>query len=250
MSLLQKINIILPNTDIQLNKQILHFLSHFGEISDFQINFTKSQNNFFPNISLKFEDFSIPVVRFYADSHPIHVELVNKTDIEKKSTYSYSHIEMSDFIKRLEGVEITYLDHVGFDLPWFDGIHPEMLELRQTLKLKSLYHLFPTGEAWDFIIPGTEKEMAHKTTIDYSKVRKPKFEIVSLNTVSVPLIQIDFSIKAPYADLVKLFPEAIHDKELKNMWVYITNPYNIDICFVVNEHVDGDWSNFFRESRI
>ncbi len=250
MSFLQSIDINLPNTDIQFNKQILKFLSHFGEASDNQINFVKSQNNFFPDISLTFEEFSIPVVRFYIDTHPINIELVNKTGEEKKSSYSYSHIEVSDFMSRISVMKVESLDHVGFDIPWFDGVHPEILALRESLKLKSLYHLFPTGEAWDFIIPGTQEEITNEFSIDYSKIRKPKFEIVSIDTVSTPLIQIDFSLREKYEKLVTLFPEAIHIKEIRNMWVYIKNPYNIDICFVLNEHLEDDWSSFFSKSRI
>ncbi len=250
MSLLQNIDIILPNTDKQFNNEILKFLSHFGEISDFQLHFTKSDDNFFPDISLKFTEFSIPIAQFYVEGHPINVELVNKSGIEKKSNYSYSHIEIKDFIKRLNGTKVMSLDHVGFDLPWFDGIHPEMLELREALKSKSLYHLFPSGEAWDFIIPGSKEEILNKALIDYTKVRRPKFEIVTLDTASKPLIQFDFSVKQQYERLVNKFPEAIHVKEIRNMWIYIKNPYNIDICFVINEHLEDDWSNFFSKSRI
>jgi hypothetical protein len=37
---------------------------------------------------------------------------------------------------------------------------------------------------------------------------------------------------------------------LKNVWVYLTNPYGIDVCLVIGEHQGKDWSGFFEGHRL
>lgn len=250
MSFLHNIDIILPNTHKRFQQDLFSFLSHFGEVQDSQLSFTQSNTQYLPHIHLRFEEYSMPIVQFFSEGHPINIQLVNKTGVEKKSKYTYKHIEITNFLERMKDVQVLNLDHIGFDIPWFEGIHPEIIELREALKDKSLYHLFPTGEPWDFIIPGSEEEIERSLSVDYAEIRKPKFEIVSLDTVSTPIIQFDFSVKNSFSELATLFPEAIHIEELKNIWVYIKNPYGVDICFVVNEYEEGDWSNFFSKNRI
>jgi len=49
---------------------------------------------------------------------------------------------------------------------------------------------------------------------------------------------------------LQLFPEGIADTALKNVWVYLKNPYGVDICLVIGEHEDGDWSDFFEGHRL
>jgi len=141
---------------------------------------------------------------------------------------------------------LARLDHVGFNLPWFeDGVHPEILKLRKLLAPASAYYLFPTGENWDFILPASKAEIT-SNSIDLSKDRHPKFEIVSFDMTSTPLVQIDCAVQQPYEAIKQRFPEGIPEDNLKDTWVAIQNPYGIDIFFVIGELKDKDWSGFLR----
>lgn len=136
-------------------------------------------------------------------------------------------------------------------MPWFAaGLHPQVSSLRSKLTEACLYYRFPTGEAWDFIIPGNEAEIAGKKPVGYSRVRRPKFEIVSFEKSSIPLVQFDVQLNSRYETLLSLFPEALNDPDFRNLWIYLENPYNIDICIVPNEADDKDWSAFFKDSRL
>ena len=249
MNSLQEISIILPNTDQILFEKIVKFLSSFGKRKDNKLYFTKSSPDFIPNISLESDNLENSEIRFKTENSISVMQVINSTGQEKQSQHEYSLIEFDDFIKRTKDLELGLVDHLGFDIPNFNGLHPEILSLREDLKDKCLYHLFPTGEPWDFILPGTSQEITSKE-IDYSISRKPKFEIVSLDKTSTPIIQIDFSVKEKYENFSKLFPESLLVPELKNLWVYIKNPYNLDFCFVVNQYGGTDWNQFFKNHRL
>ncbi len=251
MNTLQEITLILPHKDLNLTHQLQSFLSHFGIQESNTIRFNQSNPKFLPLIKVVISDVLRPKVSFTFLDKQIEVELINTTGEEKQSPHIYTPIAIEDFLKRMENKDISELDHAGFDLPWFQSdMHPEIEKLRTALKHACLYYLFPTGESWDFIIPGTEDEIHTPNDPDLTIKRRPKFEIVSLNKTSTPLIQFDFMVKEEFENLVELFPEAIHDPELKNMWVYIQNPFGIDICFVLNEYSSSDWGNFFRDHRL
>jgi hypothetical protein len=113
-----------------------------------------------------------------------------------------------------------------------------------------LYHRFPSGEPWDFIIPGNRDEIARQEAVDYTMVRRPKFEIVSFEKASTPLLQFDIQMNTSYEILQGLFPEALDDPLIRNLWIYLENPYGLDICLVANEFSEKDWSGYFAGSRI
>jgi hypothetical protein len=194
-------------------------------------------------------DVTKPTVVFNIPNNTVEVIIENKTGQERKSPETYKHIDIEDFIKRIRHLELVRLDHVGFNLPWFDGVHPDIFMLRKELGQRSAYYRYPTGEEWDFILPASQDEI-RSDVVDFEKDRYPKFEIVSFDKCSTPLIQIDFSVRENFKDLAALFPEGVLDKNLKNIWVYVTNPYGLDLCFVVGEHKDGDWSKFFSGNRL
>jgi hypothetical protein len=129
-------------------------------------------------------------------------------------------------------------------------VHPKILQLREKLSPCCLYHRFPTGEPWDFIIPGDEDEILNHKAVDYSEVRRPKFELVSFENASTPLVQLDISVNARYERFFELFPESLNDQELRNIWVYLESPYAVDVCLVINESSEDDWSDFFKECRL
>ena len=214
-----------------------------------------SNELFLPTISIdakSTETFAIADFEFMSNDI-LTVYITNITEGDKRNPLPYRHIELEDVSDRIvrNGMAVVGIDHMGFNLPWFNnGVHPAIADLRSRLKGTCLYHSFPSGEPWDFIIPGELAEIRRRKAVDYDKIRKPKFEIVSFDKTSVPLVQIDVTSNMTYAELSSLFPEALHDPSMKNMWIYIRNPCDIDLCLVLNESTEGDWSSYFKGHRI
>jgi len=248
MNTLKKIEIKLPKKDIAFGQALFDFLSHFGDVYNDEV-LVHGEHGFSPKISLKLEYRDIPSVSFLKENDSLTFEITNRTNTEKNSPHDYKLISLTDFISRMKSLGIAELDHMGINLPWFEGIHPDLIQLREWAKQSSLYYMFPTGDPWDFILPGTEAEVESKQ-IDLSIKRRPKFEIVSFNKSSVPIIQIDFLSKAKYEQIKTLFPEGIPEPTIKDVWVYVDNSYDIDLCFVVHEYEDGDWSAYFDGHRL
>lgn len=188
-----------------------------------------------------------------SDNETIDVKVANLTGQYRSSPHSYRHISVAEVNQRLvaSGIELIETDHVGFNLPWFSaGLHPEIIQLRQKLAWCCLYHRYPTGEPWDFILPGDEEEITNSKLVDYSKVRRPKFELVSFSKASTPLVQFDIRAKAVFKNFSQLFPEGLADHRFRNVWVYLENPYKLDLCLVINEYTASDWSEYFINHRI
>lgn len=245
---LQSVDLQLPNFDQAFGDKFLSLLAPFGRRSDNTLRFTPSNPNFLPQIAFKLSD-TTPKAIFNLSGETIEIDIANKTGQQKQSPETYRPIPIGECTDRLQNTELVRLDHIGFNLPWFKDVHPDILMLRQELAARCAYFRFPTGEEWDFIIPATTEEISAKD-IDLTKDRYPKLEIVSFDKASTPLIQIDFSVRRPFTELIQLFPEGIADAELKNVWVYLKNPYDIDICLIIGEHKDGDWSDFFEGHRL
>jgi len=248
MDLLKEIKLILPTKDKSFETLFLDFLANLGNRENGKIEFASSNGKFLPVISLNFQGARVPKAVFECKD-PVEIELINKTDQDKKSPHVYSPIELSVFINRMANIRINKLDHVGFNIPWFDGVSPDIITLRKELSDKSLYYLFPTGENWDFILPGSEQDIISNKA-NLTVPRYPKLEIVSFTKSSTPLIQFDISTNEKHDQIAKLFPEGIIDSELKNVWVYIENKFGLDICFVINENHDKDWGEFFEGHRL
>lgn len=247
MKNLISLSLVLPN-NLELCTDLHSMLGNFGIDTRSGIEFFLSNPEFIPKIRLMFEDIDTPKVVFISDDR-YEILIENNTGLTRESPYEYTPISMHEFTSRLDGRSIVELDHIGFNLPWFEGVHPDILSLREQLASKCAYFRFPTGEEWDFILPASQDEIG-SSILDLSIARKPKIEIVSFNKASRPLVQFDVSVDYSYAELTRLFPEGISDPELKNIWVYIKTPWNIDICFVVNEPRKNDWSSFFEGHRL
>lgn len=217
------------------------------------INVARSNQDFLPKTSFVFEGSEHPFVLFlFDDSGSTKVEMTNTTGATKQSPYRSAHILLEGFIERIRPFRLQGLDHTGFNLPSFEGVHPKILELRQQLKETCLYHMFPKhveDAPWDFILPGTQEEIQGSQKTDYRHVRKPKREIVSFENSSTSLLQIDIQVQGHYEDLVKVFPEALHVPERRNRWMYLQNDFGIDVCFVLNEASENDWSSQLRNDR-
>lgn len=252
MNYLKQIKYELPDNDIDFKKDFLDYLSSTGSVTENQLAIRNSQFDFLPETVFEFTNTEVPTAVFELGDSQHKVEIKNVTQISKQSPHAYKSISIKEFTDRLKD-KLFGVDHTGFNLPYFDGIHPEILKLRELLKDKCLYHEFPkdlADEPWDFILPATQEEIESGEGIDYQRIRKPKIEIVSFPKSSTPLIQIDIQLEGKYEDWLELFPEAIDDPDMRNLWVYIKNDLGIDICFVLNELSSKDWSHYFEGYRI
>lgn len=251
MSQLMTIDVVFPEVSDAFFNDLAHFLRDMGELRPQSLLFRTTKRSYYPQISLKEDVVKQPLARFAMDDgESFEVSIENSSGVKKKSRYAYSPITITDFTARIQSVALQNVDHLGFNLPWFQsGVHPTIENLRSLLKTKCLYHTFPNGEPWDFILPGTLAEVGGAKPIDYIQIRKPKFEIVSFTNCSKPLVQIDMAFATSYEKLARLFPEGILLPDVKSVWVYLQNPYDIDVCLVLNK-AKGDWSNYFRESRL
>jgi len=247
MDILRSIEIQIPM--LTNSQEYLNFLSAFGNLMGNRIDFTQSSSSMYPAISVVFTDTQKPTAVFITDKEQIYISITNTTGESKQSPHTYSHISLDDFLSRMTDMPLGKMDHVGFDVPWFRGTHPDILSLRKVLPQHCAYYLWPTNEDWDFIIPATEDEISSRAELDYSIVRRPKFEIVSIRKVSTPIIQFEFLVHNTFKELVKLFPEAIVVENPGNVWVYIQNPTGVDICFVLNVYHDGDWGGYLEGNR-
>lgn len=255
MNLLRRIELRLPDADPALTEGLLSFLAPFGRRMQHSLSFTPTDPDFLPIIDLSLDSAATASVTFLTDLGREVIEIINGTGQELASPHAYEPITVADFTSRMAPLGLAELDHVGFDLPWFEGAHPQILALRALLPNTCAYHRAFTGETWDLILPSTEAELAptkfdHRPELDYGRTRRPKFEIVSLDKASTPILQFDFSVHAPYRRVAETFPEAIADPGLKNVWVYLDNGLGIDVCMVVNEQRTGDWSQLFVGQRL
>ena len=252
---LDKIILEFPKQMNQIATMLLRLLEPVGMTENGVFKFRISQPNYHPDIYLDLHTKGKQVnCNFVLLNHvKLCIHILNETGVEKQNPLPYNHLTIQEFTNRFEklNLKILDIDHIGFNLPWFSSeIHPKISMLREILSDKSLYHTFPTGEPWDFILPGEKEEIFRLKEVDYTKIRKPKFEIVSFANCSTPLIQFDVGVNTSYEKLRQIFPEGLDDKNLKNIWIYFKKDAGIDLCFVLNEYNEKDWSDFFQNSRI
>ena len=254
ISYLENITIRLPKAS-EFSGKLISLFGALGRSHDGIFEFTSSGPDYYPRLHLEFgsnsPDVWVDFTRSNKQKSSIRVE--NSTGVEKQSPHTYGFVSASEVASRLDsaGLKLVGLDHLGFNLPWFSSnLHPKISALRSAFSTACLYHYFPTGEAWDFILPGDCDEILARKEVDYTKIRRPKFELVSFEKASKPLIQIDLSTPAPYETLAHLFPESLKDPQTGNIWVYLENSYKIDVCLVINPFSERDWSNFFAGCRL
>jgi hypothetical protein len=252
--LLERITLRFPGTHPEFHGRLLSLLAGLGTAGN-RLDLPVLHEDYFPRLSI---DFDSAIVAAAADFHLSGGEIVtaqieNTTGKEKRNPLPHRPITVNEVARRLaaSGWRIVNADHIGFNLPWFGPHgHPRILELRAKLAAACLYHEYPTGEPWDFILPGDEDEIAGRKPVEYSITRRPKFELVSFDRASTPLIQIDLGVDARFEDTSSLFPEAMADPEFRNIWIYLDNPYPLDVCLVFNEYAEGDWSDLFAGHRV
>jgi hypothetical protein len=248
MKTLQSITICVPQKDQDFERKFLDFLSKFGVKRRSSIIFEKSSSEYVPEIGFTFGDCQAAEATFLG-SREFKISILNTTGLEKKSPLAYTPIVLDDYLDRVESLNFEFIDHIGFDIFWPKGVHPEIAKAREVLSKGSLYYLNQTGENWDFIIPATQEEIKSKE-LDYKVIRRPKFEIVTLDYTSTPIIQFDMSVKENFEQTKKLFPEGYPDDYLKNVWVYIDNPYGLYICAVIGHRGKADWYRFLKKGLI
>lgn len=249
--ILTQIKIVLPKNTFSDNSKFIQLFNNTN-IIDNVINFPNNPEACSPSISAGFGDVSNPTVNFLSDREDfLEISVTNETGEVWKSPHEYKPLSLGEFRKRLNSKNIVfqYYDHLGINLPWKKDLHPRLMEAIKILKDSCLLHSFPGNDNWYFIIPGSEGEILSKTEIDYRLDRKSKFEFVNFLKCSTPILQVDFSTNVKYEVVRELFPEAIFDDNLRNLWVYISNNAGIDICFVLNE-IGSGWTSFFEGCRI
>ncbi len=248
MKMLESITIRLPRKDRDFENKFLNFLGQFGIKKGDKITFQRSSDKYLPRTAFEFSDCQTAEAIFCSSTEH-KVKIANTTGQEKKSPLAYTPIKLGEFLERVKNLNFEFVDHIGFDIFWPRGAHPAIQQAREVLSKECLYYLYPTGEDWDFIIPATPEEIVSKA-LDYKAIRRPKFEIVSLDYTSTPIIQFDISVKENFDQIKGLFPEGYPDNYLKNVWVYIENPYELFICVVIGHRNKGDWYRFLKKGLI
>jgi hypothetical protein len=239
---------------IEFSNRFFSLFKNVTEIEDGKIYLKKSNDRYVPEVAINTSSMEKEVVvDFYLNTgENLKIEVKNETGILKKSNEVYSYIDLNEIIDRFNqsGIRITKIDHIGFNLPWFsDPVHPKIRGLRNFLRENSLYHTFPTGEPWDFILPASKDEINGSVKTDYSLIRKPKIEIVSFDKCSTPIVQFDVGCSYKKELFTKTFPESLFDKNIGNIWIYVNNPFGLDLCLVLNEDSGGDWGSYFKNNR-
>jgi hypothetical protein len=260
---LERITLQLPVTHPEFHRPFLSLLAPLGSVAADSLTLTVSDEKYFPRLSIAFRAANESAsAEFHLPGAEQSVNIENITGAEKKNPLPYRHLSIDEAARRITtaGWKILSSDHLGINLPWFGpGVHPRIMELRKSLATACLYHQYPSGEPWDFILPGDKQEIASLKSIDYSATRRPKFELVSFDIASTPLIQINLSLDERFENFTRLFPEALADPTFRNIWIYLENPYRIDICLVLNacpgvdlagENSAGDWCRYFEGCRL
>lgn len=254
MRYLRQVIYTLPDIDQSFKDSFIRYLAPLGEIKPDGVRLRLSNGDFLPATSFSFSQVAVPHVNFcFSDQTVYSIEISNTTGQSRNSPHMYDPITIEEFIRRVSPFTLFAIDHTGFNLPSFEGVHPKIVELREKSSASSLYHTFPRhieDAEWDFILPATEEEINRSTATDYSINRKPKLELVSFDTSSTPLIQIDIQLVGHYEGWEQRFPEAIPVPALRSLWVYLQNSFGIDVCFVLNEVDEKDWSHHFVTERI
>jgi hypothetical protein len=252
---LERVVVRFPNKYTEFTNGFASLISTLGWNENQTVKLTGSSRNFHPEILVDFQSEHSDILTDFilSNGEIFSIKVENSTGQIKQNPFSYKPIRLETVIQRLatSDVRLIGIDHVGFNLPWFSpGVHPKILQLREKLSSRCLYHRYPTGEPWDFILPGDPDEIADRKAVDYNKVRRPKFELVSFENASTPLIQFDVGVNMDYERFSQLFPESLNDVEFRNIWVYLENPYTIDVCLVINMFGESDWSDHFKGFRL
>ena len=252
--MVERITLQFPGTHPEFHSALLSLLASLGKSTPGNLVLAVSDKKYFPRLSIDFHSTGPETTANFDTSGGTHaVRIENITGAEKRNPLPYRPLAIGEVSHRFAAAawKIAGCDHIGFNLPWFGpGIHPRIQELRGQLAGGCLYHRYPSGEPWDFILPGDPEEISGRGAVDYTKTRRPKFELVSFDGASTPLVQIDISTNARFEDFIRVFPEALADPAFRNIWVYLENPYSIDVCLVVNELFSGDWSGHFSGCRL
>jgi hypothetical protein len=252
---LEKITINLSRNHAGFNNQLASWLAVLGRKKPLALDLIASDPSFYPRLAIGLQSGHSGVgVDFLLSNGEIDsVRVENSTGMQKQSPHSYKPLGIEEVAGRFTaaGIQLAGIDHVGFNLPWFaPGIHPRILQLREQMAPVCLYHRYPSGEPWDFILPGDPDEITGHRAVDYNRIRRPKFELVSFEKASKPLIQIDLGVNLRFERFAERFPEALVDPAFRNIWIYLENPHPVDICLVINEYSEGDWSGFFNGYRL
>lgn len=252
---LERVTIRFHGEHRAFNNRLCSLLAALGQNTPNGFELMASNPALYPRLVIDFQSARPEITAdfFFSGGETVSIVIENMTGVTKRNALPYQPIGIEEVSRRLEtaGWNIIGIDHIGFNLPWFGpGIHPRILALRENLAGACLYHEYPSGEPWDFILPGSPEEITGRMSLDYSITRRPKFELVSFDGASTPLVQIDLGVNARFEDISRRFPEALADPALRQTWIYLENPYPIDVCLAVSKYTEEDWSHFFAGHRL
>jgi hypothetical protein len=142
MNYLEEIIVGFNKEHLDFSNKFTNLLKNVTEHNENKL-FVKSSNELFlPRLSINnsSSEKNVIVTFLFNDASERKIIVENTTGLERKNSGKYSHIELNDVINRFDncGLKILKIDHMGFNLPWFDnGIHPEILKLRNILSKRS-----------------------------------------------------------------------------------------------------------------
>ena len=267
--MLHKISYLFPNTSDQekdfcqnlllLLKKLPNAVKSSDQItlspsypkSSLPVTVVKSDSIPFPQVAFETDKkISLKMKNFYLTSRKDtsmelkHFKLNEEKVLKKDRLFQLSINELNRRIAK----HIVDIDHTGVNIPSSMIKKQEWNVLLQTFSQICNIYKYPTGEDWPFVLPATEEEFKNDIT-EFHMSRKPKFELVFDQYLSIPTIQFDIETDLVRKEVEELLPEpyGISFPSLADFFrtVYIYHPWRglalrFDIGFKNNERA-SDW---------
>src|SRR3989344_7206099 len=280
--MLHKISYLFPNKNDQEKDFCRNLLLLFGKLqntvksSDQLIIFPSYPKNSLPVTVVKSDSIPFPQVVFETEKEILlkmkYFYLTSRKDNSVKSETFNSHkdtvakkdnigsyiqltagstqlfqLSLGEIHRRI-GKHIVRIDHTGVNIPSAIINRNEWSQLIKNLSRECNIYNYPTGEDWPFVLPSTEEKFKNDIT-DFHMVRKPKFELVYDQYLSIPTIQFDIETDLIRKKVEELLPNpyGISFPDLADFFrtVYIYHPWGglairFDIGFKNNDQ-KSDW---------
>src|SRR3989338_3923575 len=267
--MLHKVSYLFPNTNAQEKEFYKNLLLLFEKLpntvkSSDQITISPSypksslpvtivKSDFIPFPQVVFETdktISLKMKNFYLTSRKDtsmelkHFKLNEEKVLKKDRLVQLSINELNRRIAK----HIVNIDHTGVNIPSSMIKKQEWNVLLQTFSQICNIYKYPTGEDWPFVLPASEEEFKNDIT-EFHMARKPKFELVYDQYLSIPTIQFDVETDLVRKEVEELLPKpyGISFPNLADFFrtVYIYHPWyglaiRFDIGFKNNERL-SEW---------
>lgn len=168
---LEEIALRFPGTDAGFTGGLASLIGVLGKQEDRVLELTRSSPSFYPQVLVELQSGRPGILTDFrlSNGETISFQVENSTGLGKANRHAYRPLSVETVKHRLmaSGVRLVGVDHTGFNLPWFSsGLHPRIVQLWEALSARCLYHRYPTGEPWDFILPGDLDEIAARKAVD------------------------------------------------------------------------------------